>query len=74
MRQPQTTVLTFAKSPPSRLGSRVSKLHSIKLAMARASWPARPTLSDKAGRLKSVAPDLAVYVELLIDDLLAEVS
>ena len=74
MRHPHATVLTFAKSPPSKLGSPVSKLHSIKLVMARASWPRKPTLSDKAGQLENVAPDLAVYVEQLIDDLLMEVS
>ena len=74
MSQPRPNVVTFVKSPPSELGSPVSKLHSIRLVMARASWPRKPTLSDKAGRLASVAPDMAVYVEALIDDLLADVS
>lgn len=74
MSQPRAIVVTFAKSPPSKRALPVSKLHSINCVMAHASWPRQPTLSDKAGRLASVAPDLAVYVETLIDDLLAEVS
>lgn len=74
MPSPRASVITFVKSPPSKLGSPVSKLHSIRLVMARASWPHKPTLSDKAGRLASVAPDLAAYVEELVDELLAEVT
>lgn len=74
MSQRLGNVVTFAKLPPSKLGSPVSKLHSIRCVMARATSSERLTLSDKAGRLENVAPDLAAYVERLIDDLLAEVS
>lgn len=74
MFQRRPNVLTFAKLPLSELVSRGSKLHSITCVMARASLSTPPTLSDKAERLENVAPDIAAYVEKLIDDLLAEVS
>lgn len=74
MSQHQAIVVTFEKLPPSKPVSLVSKLHFIKPAMLRARLPNGLSLSDKAGHLASVAPDLAVYVEALIDDLLADVS
>lgn len=67
-------VVTFEKSLISKPVSPVSKLHSIKPAMLRARLSEKPTLSDKAGRLASAAPDIAAIVEALIDDLLRDVS
>lgn len=74
MSQRRPNVLTFAKSPPSKRVSPVSKLHSVRCVMARASLPASPPFVRKAARLHAAAPDVASIVETLLDDLLTEVS
>lgn len=74
MTQTRPNVLTFAKLPSSKLGSRVSKLHSLKCVMAHASLPNSPRFLEKAARLHAAAPDVAAIVETLLDDLLAEVG
>lgn len=74
MYQRRPVVLTFVKSPPSKPVSSVTKLPSNKCAMARAGLRSSPQFLSKAAHLHAVAPDMAAFVEELIDDLLAEVS
>lgn len=65
--------LTFSKSLPSKLGSKVTKLHSVDCAMAPASLRKSPFV-QKAEQLDAVAPDIAAIVEELLDDLLLEIQ
>lgn len=74
MSQRRSNVLTFRKSSGFVAGSPSMNVGSIKCAMLRANLRNSLPVVDKAARLHAVAPDLASFVEDLIDDLLAEVS
>ena len=74
MRPSASNILTFVKLPSSKLGSRDSKLHSVRCVMGPASLRSSPQFVRKAERLHAAAPDIAAIVETLLDDLLMEVS
>lgn len=74
MPQPRARILTFAKSPPPRLVSSVTKLPLLTSRRPRVPLRSSPQFVAKAARLHAIAPEAAAFVEELINDLLAEVS
>lgn len=69
-----SNVLSFPKSKPSEPSSPRTKLNSIRCRMLRSDLPKSPPIAGKAARLQQLRPDVAVVIEKLVDDLLAEVS
>ena len=65
--------LHLVASQNSNENLRTSQLDSVKCRMSRAGSPKSP-LERKAAVLQDQRPDLAAVIEVLVDDLLADLA